>query len=142
MLVHRLLPGDEWVVVRPSSGTYVFRCGQPSRGLHTDAGSPSEFISTYCADAVKERLSRQACEILDAYVQPINLWMLLEGERDLLLLPERPAPQPASNTTLPSSELVGHSLSAKKRSVDRECPLRRSICKVRHRFHWKPKFEQ
>ena len=100
-LVHRELPEEDWVVLRPSRAitalnAAVFRRGRPGRGLHLDASSPSGFVSSYCTRAVKERLSPQCdAALLDAHVQPVNLWMLLEGDRALLLLPERPAPQTA-----------------------------------------------
>ena len=104
-LVHRELAEEEWVVLRPSRAitalnAAVFRRGRPGRGLHLDASSPSDFVSSYCTRAVKERLVERLspqCDaaLLDAHVQPVNLWMLLEGDRALLLLPERPAPQTA-----------------------------------------------
>ena len=100
-LVHCELPEEDWVVLRPSRAitalnAAVFRRGRPGRGLHLDASSPSGFVSSYCTRAVKERLSPQCdAALLDAHVQPVNLWMLLEGDRALLLLPERPAPQTA-----------------------------------------------
>ena len=104
-LVHRELAEEEWVVLRPSRAitalnAAVFRRGRPGRGLHLDASSPSDIVSSYCTRAVKERLVERLspqCDaaLLDAHVQPVNLWMLLEGDRALLLLPERPAPQTA-----------------------------------------------
>ena len=91
-----VFPAQEWIVLR-STGPHscIFR-QRTGRGLHVDASSVRDFLPLCCAAEVVDALRPLDATALADAVQPVNLWVLLEGERGLLAAPALLASAPQS----------------------------------------------
>ena len=86
--------------------------------FHTDSASPSSFVSTYGAPAVRERLLHAYDDaVLDAHVQSLNMWVLLEGERT----PWRPSSEPENKIAPECEALIGALNGAAATDDEAEC---------------------
>ena len=80
-------PESEWIVLKSDADNAMIFRQHTGRGLHIDASTTASYIHLCTAPAVKSTLAHLDQALLDWAVQPVNLWMLLDGARGLLLAP-------------------------------------------------------